>query len=358
MTLFEDTQDFLLYCEVTRQYSPATVRNYNQTLNSIQAFLNDRDVTSTEQITLITINEYRRYLNSQITIRGDKMAMRTQAYHIIVLRSFFKYLIKQNRQVLPPDKLELPKSRMRQIEFLSENEVARLIQTVTQRKARRYSQLQQKRDLAMILTFFGSGLRLSELLSLRRNQLSVGDNQLIINGKGGKVRTAFLSPTSIAAIKEYLTLRQDLNPFLFTSSIQNRINPEDIIKNGQVPIKSKKSSKLTTEATSETDDQNKTRSLLPIRVKTIAKPAYKPLSPKMVQNLIQKYSLLAGIEKRITPHTLRHSFATKVLSQGGDLRAVQTLLGHSNIATTQIYTHITDTQTRMLHEKVFGKSSN
>ena len=430
MSYKRDMEDFLLYCELTKQYSFNTTRNYRATMERFEKFLATLNIVRTNEIDLDTINKYRLHLNKQESIRGDKISLKTQAYQIVVLRSFLKFLIKNGALVLSPDRLELPKTRMRKIEFLSESEVQKLVNVIVQ-DSHKVADVQKKRNQAIVLTLFGSGLRLSELLGLRKAQIpkleefnpeqemkeadevtigetqdQVGDqspqntdskidlsavnlnsrltdgsingfktsidsendnkndskaslkqnlassgvnqssqikdhfssldqldqqnvdeygvpqenlprqeriseNQLLIQGKGGKVRSAFLAPAAIEAINQYLHLRgNDENPWLFISFSKNR--PKDLKKQ-------------------------------------------KPLTSRMVQMMLQSYANRLGIYKHITPHTLRHSFATKILTEGGDLRSVQTLLGHSNIATTQIYTHVSDWQIRDLHQKIFSK---
>jgi len=310
MSVAHDVQDFLLYCELTKQYSKHTVRNYRNTLERFVEFLQEyTKVERTQDIDLNIVNAYRLFLNNRQSSRGDQLSLKAQAYQIIVLRSFLKFVGKSGILVLQPDKLELPKTRSRRIEFLSENEIHKLLQAINDDT--KVPDVQKRRNMAIIHTIFGSGLRLSELLSLRKQDIPEdGQNQFIIQGKGGKVRSAFLSPDAHAMVWSYLQTRgKDDNPYVFISHSRNR--PK-------------------------------------------AKKHYKPLTSRMVQMIIDRYAKRAGIFKHITPHTLRHSFATKVLSEGGDLRSVQTLLGHSNLATTQIYTHITDWQIRELHSKVFG----
>ncbi len=311
MAFRQDLEDFLLYCELTKQYSLNTVRNYRNTLERFATFLEKNNIEQTKQIDLDMINRYRVYLNRQTTIRKEPMSLKAQSYQIVVIRSFLKFMAKNGVLVLAPDKIELPKTRMRRIEFLSESEISRLVEAIGNDK--NIPEVQKLRNKAIILTIFGSGLRLSELLSLRKADIPPLDDEearLIIQGKGGKVRTTFLAPLSQEAIHEYLKHRQDdENPFLFISHSKNK--PKN----------------------------NK----------------FKPLTPRMVQMIIQNYAKRLGIFKTITPHTLRHSFATKVLQEGGDLRSVQVLLGHSNLSTTQIYTHINDWQIRELHSKVFGR---
>ena len=387
MSFQRDMEDFLLYCELTKQYSFNTIRNYRATMERFEKFLDKNNIARTNQIDIDTINQYRLFLNKQDSIRGDKISLKTQAYQIVVLRSFLKFLIKNGALVLSPDRLELPKTRMRKIEFLSEAEVQKLVKVIIQDTAK-VADVQKKRNQAIVLTLFGSGLRLSELLGLKKAQIpaflgssennievepdlitannteadngissenlqlatstlspevnksnseitnfnsevpaymqeedlpqqnvsrkaDMSNNQLLIQGKGGKVRSAFLAPAAIQAIHQYLHVRgEDENPWLFISFSKNR-----------------------------TKDLKK----------------QKPLTPRMVQMMLQSYANRLGIYKHITPHTLRHSFATKILTEGGDLRSVQTLLGHSNISTTQIYTHVSDWQIRDLHSKIFGK---
>ncbi len=310
MTFRQDIEDFLTYCLVVKQYSFNTIRNYRNTLERMANFFESIKIFKTKDIDLIAVNRYRQYLSQQTSIRKNSLALKSQSYQIVVFRSFLKYMLKQGHLVLNPDNLELPRTRMRRIEFLSEQEIKKLVHTIMTDSS--VSTVQRKRNQAIILTIFGSGLRLSEVLSLKKSDISNQDNRLIIQGKGGKVRTTFLSPYSREAIQEYLLERKaDNNPYLFISHSKN----------------------------------NSSQKSFP-----------KPLTSRMVQLMLQKYAQMSGIFKKITPHTLRHSFATKILFEGGDLRSVQTLLGHSSISTTQIYTHITDWQIQDLHSKVFGKS--
>jgi site-specific recombinase XerD len=310
MSLFKrDLEDFLLYCELTKQYSFNTVRNYRNTLSRFSNFLEQMRVEQTNMIDLDLVNAYRQFLNKKDTIRKDKMSLKAQAYQIVVLRSFLKFMTKNGVVVLNPDRLELPKTRMRRIEYLSDKEVHQLINSILN-DTNKIPAATKKRNQAIILTLFGSGLRLSELLKLKKAEISEDHSQLIIDGKGGKIRSTYLAPAAKEVIFEYLKLRQEDNcPFLFISFSKNR---------SKNPAK------------------------------------WKALTPRMVQMMLQSYANRLGIYKHITPHTLRHSFATKILSEGGDLRSVQTLLGHSSISTTQIYTHITDWQIKDLHSRVFG----
>lgn len=311
MSYQRDTEDFLLYCELTKQYSNNTVRNYRNTLERFGKFLQTKKIEFTKEIDLRVVNDYRKFLNNQITLRGDKMSLKAQAYQIVVLRSFFKFMIRSGSLVLNPDKLELPKARMRRIQFLSDKEITQLIEAISQDI--NIPEVQKKRNKAIIMTIFGSGLRISELLDLKKVDLPTREDtesRIIIQGKGGKIRSSFLSPVSKELIFEYLESRGiDQNPYLFISFSKNK------------PKTPKE---------------------------------WTPLTPRMIQMIIQNYARRLGIIKKVTPHILRHSFATKVLKEGGDLRSVQVLLGHANLATTQIYTHITDWQIKDLHSRVFG----
>ncbi|MEI6728265.1 MAG: tyrosine-type recombinase/integrase [bacterium] len=313
MSIFRrDLEDFMLYCELTKQYSENTVRNYRNTLARFATYLDLMKVEQTNMIDLDIINGYRQYLHKKTTLRKDKMSLKAQAYQIVVVRSFLKFMIKNGALVLNPENIELPKTRMRRIEFLTDPEIQNLLSLIIKDTSKTLDVI-KKRNQALILSMFGSGLRLSEVLNLSKKEIDHPDAQLIIQGKGGKIRTTFLAPSAIESIKEYLQVRgEDKNPFLFISFSKN--NPK--------------------------------------------KPKiYKSLTPRMVQLMIQSYANQLGIYKKITPHTLRHSFATKILFAGGDLRSVQTLLGHSSISTTQIYTHITDWQIKDLHKKVFGSKN-
>jgi site-specific recombinase XerD len=308
MAFADDKEDFLLYCELTKQYSSNTVRNYRNTLDRMNQFLLENSVINTEEITLKTINLYRKYLHTKQSSRSGNLSLKAQSYQIVVLRSMLKFLIKSGAKVMSPDILELPKSRQKAIEFLSTSEVGQIISAILQDEFVKINPVAKKRNVAIILCMFGSGLRLSEVLGLTKRDME-GDRMQIL-GKGGKVRTTFLAPAAREALQNYLSERSlDECPHLFISFSKNRSkNPKK----------------------------------------------WKPISPRMVQMIIQEYAQMIGINKKITPHSFRHSFATKILTDGADLRTVQMLLGHTNIATTQIYTHITDKQLELAHKQAFG----
>lgn len=312
MSFRRDIEDFLMYCEITKQYSINTLKSYRKVLGRLATFLEEKQsIYDTKEIDLVVVDKYRKHLSKQLTNRGEKMSQKTQGYQIVILRSFLKFMIKNDFLVLSPEKLELPKTRMRRVEFLTDIEIKKLLKEIE--KDKKSLDVQKKRNVAIILTIFGSGLRISELLSIRKADIfDLDDNTVVVEGKGGKTRPVFLSDDSVEAINEYLELRgNDLSPYLFISHSRNRSkNPKN----------------------------------------------WKSVTPRMAQMMLQSYAKRAGIFKEVTPHKLRHSFATKVLREGGDLRSVQTMLGHSNISTTQVYTHVTDWQIRQLHSKVFRKN--
>lgn len=305
--LLNDINDFLMYCELTRQYSQTTIRNYSHTLRRLFDFLSSHKIETSEKIEPKIIDKYRLYLDSLTSTRGDKLDNKTLAYQIIVLRSFLKYLLEQNRNVSPPEKFILPKTQSRQIEYLTDKEVSQILDVIDMTQMSKdwhINAIIKARNKAIIQTIAHSGLRISEILNLPKSSLLNDESRLIIRGKGGKVRSAFISNQSMDLILKYLEIRgQDDNPYLFIASTQ----------------------------------QNQ-----------------KSLTPRTAQQMVQKYAQLAGIDKQITPHVFRHSFATTALKKGADIRSVQVMLGHSNISTTQLYTHVTDTELEQTHSKIFN----
>ncbi len=329
MSLQLDIADYLLYCQITKQFSLNTVRNYGNTLSRLLEFMITKNVYQTKDIDLNLVNEYRRFLSTKESSRNKELSLKAQGYQIVVLRSFLKFLKKQGMLVLDPDKLELPKARMRRVEFLSEEEIHQLIKAILQDSSK-VKNVQKKRNVALVMTMFGAGLRLSEVLKLKINELSNEDGRLMIDGKGGKIRTTYLPKFALDSIQEYLDIRKEHHAGILENAKTTMSDPElyPVDNNPYIFVSFSKNAP-----------------------KALKKQA--PLTARMVQMIIQKYANSIGIYKHITPHTLRHSFATKILFEGGDIRSVQILLGHSNIATTQIYTHVTDWQIKELHSKAF-----
>jgi site-specific recombinase XerD len=283
-------EDYLNYLEIEKNRSPKTRENYERYLKT---FFKESGVKSPFEITDDVIKKFRLELNRS----GLKKI--TQSYYIIAIRNFLKYLIKNNLEVISPEKIELPKISRGDIEVLSYEELERLL------SAPKGNDLRSLRDKAILETLFSTGLRLSELCNLSRF-LDLKLGEISVRGKGDKIRVVFLSPEAKKSIEEYLKKREDALQYLFVS----------LDKKGRVIGK---------------------------------------INPRTVQRIVDKYSKMAGIPKKTHPHLLRHSFATDLLLNGADLRAVQSLLGHANISTTQIYTHITNKELREIHKAFHGK---
>jgi site-specific recombinase XerD len=251
------------------------------------------------KIDLPLINDYRLFLN-RLKEKGKTLSIKTQNYHVIALRAFLKFLIKNDIETLAPEKIELPKIPARTVEVLNKDELDRIFDAVdatTDAGAR---------DLAILETLYSTGLRVSELASLTRSQIDLSRREFMIRGKGKKPRIVFLSQKAADTIKRYLEKRTDnFEPFLISIK-----KSQDIIANFS-----------------------------------------KPLSTVSIENIVSKYARKAGIIKKVTPHTLRHTYATQLLINGADIRSVQELLGHASITTTQIYTHVTNKALREIHER-------
>lgn len=314
--LEELKREFLEHVEIEKGNSLKTVGNYDHYLSRFFEFAK---ITEPKEITDDKIREFRLFLNRQLGVRvkGQQSATlkkNTQNYHLIALRSFLKYLMKREVSSLPPDRIELAKIKERSLDLISVDELSRLLNAPTQvlersdlKGARGPTSRNLKflRDRAILELFFSTGLRLSELCSLNRD-LDLSKDEFSIRGKGEKVRVVFLSDSAKNAIREYLKSRKDMDEPLFVQYSRN----------------GGKGNRLT---------------------------------PRSIERIVKYYAIAAGISKKVTPHIIRHSFATDLLSNGADIRSVQMMLGHANIATTQIYTHITDKQLRDVHKKFHSK---
>ena len=295
--LSEWAEDFLIFCEVGKNLSENTLQNYRRSMTKFQKFLDIFSEISEfsgfcEDIDMSIIEKYRLSLAREINPRNNqKISIKTQSYHLITLRSFFKFLQKRDVLSYSPEKIELPKLPERHIEFLEREEVERIFESALQDPRNGI------RDFAILLTLFSTGLRVSELCNLQREEMNIERGEFSVRGKGGKVRVVFLNESSKLALQKYYEISGKKTGPLFLSKTQKKL----------------------TRAT--------------------------------IASLVKKYSLLAGIVKKVTPHTLRHSFATTLLKNGADLRAIQMMLGHSSITTTQIYTHISDTHLKEVHQK-------
>lgn len=294
-------QQFLEYVEIEKGRSHKTVRNYDFYLNR---FLDWSNIKDPKQINQEMIRKYRLYLNREVEGRHDlNLKKSTQNYHLIALRAFLKYLQKIDLKVMAPEKIELAKQGTRNIEMLDDDELRRLREAPEEAGG-----MIGKRDKAIIELLFSTGLRVSELANLQIKDINLKKDEFTIKGKGSKHRLVFLSDSAKKAINIYLEARKDTSPFLFVSHDRARAEREVM-----------------------------------------------PISSRSVQRLIEKNAMLAGISKRVTPHMLRHTFATDLLQNGADIRAVQSMLGHESITTTQVYTHVTDKHLKDVHQKFHDK---
>lgn len=297
MKISDHIKEFLEYCEVVQNRSGKTLENYHHYLKRFEDFLSEP--MEPKNLTLQKIQNYRIYLNRFLDEKGRQLSIKTQNYHIIALRAFLKYLTKNDVKTLAPEKIELSKIPARTVEVLSREELDRLFQAVDQTRKN------SSRDRAILETLYSTGLRVSELANLNRDQVDLKRREFMVRGKGRKPRIVFLSSRAVDYIESYMKERDDHLKPLFINSLKG-----DIL------------------------DEEKRR-----------------LSTVSIENMVRKYSLRAGIIKKVTPHTLRHSYATELLINGADIRSVQEMLGHSSITTTQIYTHVTDKKLKEIHDK-------
>ena len=295
-------REFLEYLEIEKGSSLKTVENYERYVSRFFKFGN---INKPKDITDEKIREFRLFLNRQSGVKvkgqvGSTMKKNTQNYYLIALRVFLKYLMKREVSTLSPDRIELAKIKERSLDLITVEELNRLL------SGPNGSDLKNLRDKAILELFFSTGLRVSELASLNRD-LDLSKGEFSIRGKGEKVRVVFLSDSAKKAIKEYLEKRKDMEEAMF------------------------------------------------VQVSTINKKGASRLTSRSIERTVKHYAIKAGISKKVTPHVIRHSFATDLLSNGADIRSVQMMLGHSNIATTQIYTHITDKQLLEVHKKFHSR---
>lgn len=303
MQLAELKTEFLEYLEIERGRSVKTVENYDRYLARFFAFAKCKKPSD---ITEKQVRDFRLHLNrqdgSKVGGRVEPMKRRTQNYYLIALRAFLKYLRKRGIEALSPERIELAKVPERSLDLISSAELKRL------RNAPDAKTLPGKRDRAILELLFSTGLRISELCGLSIDDVDLSRDEFSVRGKGDKVRVVFLSDSARSALQEYLKARKDLDDAMF-------------VRMGK-----------------KANDGNDLR-----------------LSPRAVQRLLKKYAAEAGITRKVTPHVIRHSFATDLLQNGADLRSVQALLGHAHIGTTQVYTHVTDKHLREVHKKYHGK---
>jgi site-specific recombinase XerD len=301
--------NFLEYMEVEKGSSPLTIRNYKHYLSRFVGWFSKENIRQKlDDINPEVIRQYRVYLSRLSDGKGGTLSRRTQGYHVIAIRSFLRWLIKNDYDVMAPEKIDLPKTNDRQIKFLSGDQVDRLLNAPT------LSTIQGKRDKAILETLYSTGLRVSELAKLDRDKVDLERREFGITGKGGKTRVVFLSKRAAEWIDKYLKHREDNYKPLFVRH-KGKMGPK------------------------QTDEDMR-------------------LTPRSIQRMIKKYGKKIKLPVDVTPHVLRHSFATDLLMAGADLRSVQEMLGHKNVSTTQIYTHVTNRQLRDVHEAFHGKGGN
>lgn len=303
MYMSELILDYIEHLEVEGGRSAKTAENYRLYLERFVEFTNDIKVGD---ITSETIRKYRLWLNRYKNDQDNDLATITQAYHLIALRGFLGYLSQRDIESLAPNKIVLPKVSRKQVTFLHYDEVQRLIDSID------LSSEAGLRDRAIVELLFSSGLRVSELINLNRDHVNTKRREFMVRGKGQKDRPIFISQGAADWVNRYLDARQDTLPPLFLSYSKN--------------------------------------------VETTNSGDFRRLTARSVQRMVANYARLAGITKHVSPHTMRHSFATDLLMNGADIRSVQSMLGHSNISTTQVYTHVTDEHLREVYEKFHSEN--
>ena len=303
MKLSELQRQFLEYLEIERGRSVKTIENYDRYLKRFFAFAK---VDDPKKLTEDQVREFRLWLNRQDGTktggRMEPMKRRTQNYYLIALRAFLKYLRKRGIESLSPERIELAKVPERSLDLITAAELERLL------KAPDTATLPGLRDRAILELLFSTGLRISELCALSIDDVDLTRDEFSVRGKGDKIRVVFLSENAKKAIQNYLKARKDMSDALFVQYGKNAKGAKDL-----------------------------------------------RLSPRSAQRMLKSVAAKAGITRKVTPHVIRHSFATDLLSNGADLRSVQALLGHAHIGTTQVYTHVTDKHLREVHKKFHGK---
>lgn len=295
--------EFLQYLEIEKGSSHRTIENYDHYLARYFTF---GKINKPEDINDLSVREFRIWLNRQSTgnnrMTGKTLSKKTQNYYMIALRVFLKFLTKRGIKTMPVEQIELAKVGERSLDLITENELNRLL------KAPVGDDIKTLRDKAILECLFSTGLRVSELCSLT-NDIDLTVDEFSIRGKGGKIRVVFISDEAKKAIKAYQAARKDMEEALFIS----------------------------------------------VGKETKSKDKVVALTRRSIERIVKHYAVKAGISKKVTPHVIRHCFATDLLSNGADIRSVQMMLGHSNIATTQIYTHVTDKHLRDVHKKFHSK---
>jgi len=307
MRLDDQVRAFLEHCEIDRNLSPLTVRTYAQQLGAFARWARREHVEAAEQITPDVVRAFRLHLHRYISpLTRRPLSRGSQSAYLIALRSLLRFLVQSGTEALPPDRVELGKGAGRSLKFLDRRQLQRLAAVVDT------STEPGLRDRAILELLFSTGLRVSELVALERQQVNLETREFAVMGKGRKTRVVFVSDAAVDALRRYLDARSD------------RFQPLFLHYRGP-------------------HNDNDIRSAR-------AGDAWR-MSARSVERMVAKYVRLAGISTKATPHTLRHSFATDLLFNGADLRSVQEMLGHANLATTQVYTHVTNPQLRAVHRR-------
>ena len=321
--LQELKREFLEHCELEKGQSNLTVENYSRYLDRFLTFLSQNDSVAIDQTiqqsnnpTIISapsdinqesVRKYRLYVNRLKDGQGHPLKKSTENYHMLAVRAFLRYLAWRGIASLSPEKVPVAKSADREITFLEGDEVKTVI------SGPNIAKISGLRDKAILEFLFSTGLRVSELAGLNTDDINFQRGEISVLGKGKKIRVVFLSPDALSTVDQYLKNRGFLRPEV-----------GNLKKDLEEPLfLSKRQERLTV---------------------------------RSIERIVKKYALLAGITKKVSPHTLRHSFATDLLIAGADIRSVQSMLGHSSITTTQVYTHVTDQHLREVHQKFHGKS--
>ncbi|MBR3228983.1 tyrosine-type recombinase/integrase [Candidatus Saccharibacteria bacterium] len=306
MDIYDLINDFLEHLEIESGRSKKTVENYRLYLErfvEIALEILNKDEMGPQDITKELIRKYRLKLNRYGSeMGGENLKIITQAYHLIALRGFLKYLARREIKSLDPSLVDLPRVVRKQVTFLHYDEVEDMLEQID------LSSESGLRDRAIIELLYSGGLRVSELVGLNRDSINLERREFMVRGKGSKDRPIFISKSAAERVRDYLDARTDSLPALF---LNNSRNTQAVDTSGN----------------------------------------YRRMTVRSVERIVEKYAKLAGITKHVSPHTLRHSFATDLLMNGADLRSVQSMLGHADISTTQIYTHVTDAHLKEVHEK-------
>lgn len=309
MLVAELVQEFIEHVEVEKGRARKTAENYALYLGrfvELAGYDLENDMRP-EDITQELVRKFRLRLNRYEDENKSGLTVLTQSYHLIALRGFLKYLAKRGIKSLDPSLVELPKTVRRQVTFLHHDEVEKMLAEVPTDNETGL------RDRAILELLYSGGLRVSELIALNRDSVNLERREFMVRGKGGKDRVVFISQSAGERISDYLSARSDALPALFLNNSKN-LQVADTSGN------------------------------------------FRRLTPRSIERIVQKYARMAGITKHVTPHTLRHSFATDLLMNGADLRSVQSLLGHSDVSTTQVYTHVTDPHLKEVHEKYHSET--